>query len=208
MKKITFWMVLIFLITIITFWNALWFFYGGHTFRSEQSYWMRELLSSCYKIVVYLLPALILFWSFHKQSWNIHRHNFWWPLTILFSIILFVAKTQFISQTSIEILIQYTYLHVLIVNSMVEEYVFRGILFTKFSKSFSFLTANILQACCFGLIHLPFYVRMGRSVVSLIIALWWAALLWFRRWYVKKQTNGLFYPALLHSVWNGVLIFG
>lgn len=210
MKKITFTVYLIFLITLILFGNALWYFYGGHTFRSLQSYWIRELFSSGYKIIVYLIPALILFWSFRKQSWKIHRHNFWWPFTLLFTIILLVAKTQFSSQISSQshTATLYTYGYVLIINSMIEEYVFRGILFTKFSKSFSFLTANIIQACCFGLVHLPFYVRMGRSGISLIVALWWVTFLWLRRWYVKKQTKWLFYPIVLHSIWNGVLIFG
>lgn len=208
MKKITSAIFLIFLITIILFGNALWYFYGGYNFRSHQSYWMRELLSSSYKIVVYLLPALLLLWSLRKQSRKIHRHDFWWPFTILFTIFLLIAKTQFTqyhSQSPTATLLTYGY--VLIINSMVEEYVFRWILLSKFSQSFSFRTANILQAWCFGLVHLPFYVRMGRSWISLIIGLWWVTLLWFRRWYVKKETKWLFYPALLHSVWNGVLIF-
>lgn len=199
-------MFILFLVTIILFWNALWYFYSqGYIFRSQQSYLMREFLSTISKTIIYLIPALILFRTYRKQSRKIQRHNFWWPFTILFTIILLVAKTQFPLYNPTPTLLTYGY--VLIINSMIEEYVFRGILLSKFSKSFSFQTATIMQACCFGLVHLPFYVRMGRSGISLIIALWWVTLLWLRRWYVKKQTKWLFYPALLHSVRNGVLIF-
>ncbi len=200
-------MFILFLVTIILFWNALWYFYSqGYIFRSQQSYLMREFLSTISKICIYLIPALILFRTYRKQSRKIQRHNFWWPFTILFTIILLVAKTQFPLYNPTPTLLTYGY--VLIINSMIEEYVFRGILLSKFSKSFSFQTATIMQACCFGLVHLPFYVRMGRSGISLIIALWWVTLLWLRRGYVKKQTNWLFYPSLLHSIWNGVLLFG
>ena len=200
-------MFILFLITIILFWNALWYFYSqGYIFRSQQSYRMREFLSTISKISIYLIPTLILFRTYRKQSREIQRHSFWWPFTILFTIILLVAKTQFPLYNPTPTLLTYGY--VLIINSIIEEYVFRWILLSKFSKSFSFWTATIMQACCFGLVHLPFYVRMGRSGISLIVALWWVTLLWLRRWYVKKQTKWLFYPIVLHSIWNGVLIFG
>lgn len=208
MKKLTTTLFLILLITLITFGNALWYFYGWQLFRSHQSYLIRELLSTSHKIITYVLPTIVLFRPYRKQSWHISWHRVRWQFSIVFVIILISAKYLISSVDIHPHITLLTYGYVLIVNSIIEERVFRWILLKQYTQKFSFLTANILQACCFWLVHLPFYVRMGKSWISLLIGLWWVTLLWIRRWYVQKQTNSLFYPAVLHSVWNGILLFG
>lgn len=199
----------ILLILIIVLCNILRYYRWGNDLRSNQSYWIRELGSSSYKIIVYLIPALILFRAYRHQSRTIYRTKKQGICALVLFLCMVIGKV--VNEKYLWIETSFTLLtlpYVLITNSVIEEYVFRGILLSKFSKSYSFRTANILQSCCFGLIHLPFYMRMWKTWISLTFALWWVSILWLRRWYVKKQTNGLFSPVLLHSVRNGVLIFG
>lgn len=201
-------MLLIFLVTIITFWNTLWYFHGGQLFRSEQSYRMRELLSSVYKVIVYLFPTLILFRSTRKQS----RRIFWdrkrWPLTLIFLVVFLAGKQISSSYQSFNPHVTLlTYWYVLFSNSIIEEWVFRWIIFDTLRTYSSFLITNSIQAICFGLVHIPLYIWMWRSWLSLLGAIGGVICLWFRRGRVKKDTKGLFYPTVLHSIWNGVLIF-
>lgn len=198
----------ILLTLIILLWNVLRYYHGGNDFRSSQSYWMRELLSSSYKIVVYLLPALLIFRAYRHQSWKVKRSRFRgrWALSLI--IVMMWGKRIMHWYTGLNPNVTLlTFIYVLVVNSVVEEWVFRWVVFTALQKKLTPLQANMVQSILFWIVHLPFYSSMGRSWFSLLLWIGWVMCLWFRRWYVKKDTWSLFYPILYHSIWNGVLIF-
>lgn len=198
----------ILLTSFIVLWNILWYFHGWNEFRSQQSYRTRELLSVLYKTIGYLLSSVAIFRSLRKQNRNINWHTVRGPWTILFLVLLITGKwmSQGYSWMNPHLALM-PYIYVLVVNSLIEEYVFRWVVFTQLQKTYALHKANILQAISFWIIHIPFYMYMWRSWLSLIVWIGGIICLWLRRGYVKKQTWSLFYPALLHSIRNGVLIF-
>jgi len=75
-----------------------------------------------------------------------------------------------------------------------EEIIFRGIILNSTSKRVGFISANIIQASLFGLIHFnlalfPFYFIFG-----LVTG------------YVAKRTNGLVTGMIYHAVNNGIAV--
>jgi len=197
------------LILIILLGNILRYFFWWNLFRIQQWYRWRELLSSVYKIVFYLLPAIILLNSKVTQKRKAQRHTFRWRWAL--SLLVMLSTYHRISYEYLGVISKnalLTYGYVLIVNSVVEEYVFRWLLYTHLRKSLLNLQANMVQACWFWIIHLPFFISTWMSWFNLIWWILWVMGLWFRRGYVKKETWSLFYPILLHSIWNGVLLFG
>lgn len=188
--------------------NVLWYYRWGNDFRVDQSYRGREILSSSYKVTVYLVPAVWIFRSYRKQSWTIHRKSRRGRGAIGLATAMIWVKSMLYWFTWINpnnALL--TVMYVLIINSVIEEYVFRWLLFSSLQKDFSSLKANLIQTVLFWIVHLPFYISMGRSWFSLVWAILWVMCLWFWRGYIKKDTWSLFYPVLFHSIWNGILVF-
>lgn len=100
-----------------------------------------------------------------------------------------------------------------IINSFMEEGLFRGLLIPKLLTRYSFVQANILQALLFGLWHLVwplkdfFYDNTGMAAVlitgsSLFIATTINGFIWG---YMYYKTNSLWVPWISHTLANSVL---
>lgn len=188
--------------------NIIRYYRWGNDFRVDQPYRGREILSSSYKFIVYFLPAVCIFWSYHKQSRVVRRIPLRGRGAIGLAIAMIWAKNMLYWSTwtnpNNTLL---TVVYVLLINSTIEEYVFRWLLFSSLQKGFPTLQANVIQAMFFWLIHIPFYCSIWKSWFSLLWWICWVICLWLRRGWVKRDTWSLFYPILLHSIWNGILLF-
>ena len=150
-----------FIITaIIILCNILFFQYGGQKMTNEQWYWSKEILNCIYKIFVYAWPMILLI-IFRDRSTlkKIFHSKFKWfsqswvyLLRIGRLILLLVTKKIW----SVEFR-TYSLFYVLIVNSIVEETVFRWYIQEKLVARLGKVKWIIGQAILFGVIHLPLY---------------------------------------------------
>lgn len=99
-----------------------------------------------------------------------------------------------------------------IVNSVIaapfiEEFVFRGFIFSKLLEKFSFIKANMLQSLLFACIHLPYYYELGKfSHLPLLVGnLIYLAFFAFISGYLTKSTKSLYPSILLHAI-NNLLV--
>lgn len=72
---------------------------------------------------------------------------------------------------------------------MIEEIIFRGILFDQISENLSFFYGNLLQAFIFGLFHMSLYIFIFAFTFGIVLG-------------VIKKYMSLFFSILAHSLYN------
>lgn len=100
----------------------------------------------------------------------------------------FNSSNTFLSD--IDFLFWATFVSICIAAPIVEELFFRGFVFDMFSEIYSKWTSIILTAFIFGLVHLTPITIIGAFVGGIVYG------------YVRHETNSLWPPIILHSLWN------
>ncbi len=225
------WPLIITLLILLA--NTVFFFLGGQELLMEQSYWIREILSGMYKIVAYLLPVIIcIFFREKRDLKQFFFTSLWWftqkwvyLLCVIWFFLLFFMKKIW-GDTHIVV---HSFLYVLVVNSFVEEVVFRGYIQQTLVNIYWSMKWVIWQALLFGLVHIPFYYTKYQAwlyeqietivfsalpfyfdwmwLLVVLFAIASPILLWLIRWWVTEKTGSLRPAILLHSIHNGVLLF-
>lgn len=192
---------------IIIVWYSIWYFGGINTLRSQQWYFMREFLSTAYKLIWMVVPAILLFGI--KGQKNYFKYSSWWTSIFIISILLIILAKVFYKDyfSTPQDTLALTYFYVIVVNSFCEEFTFRWVLLSELKKKYEPSTALLLQAFFFMIIHIPFYLFIKDGISSVIISLivvFWIG--WFLG-YVQDRTQSLIYPILFHTLWNSVILF-
>jgi len=215
----------IILITIIVILgrNSFEYFTWLHDFFWDKSYFIKELFSSLKKIVFYSGPIVIYILSKRKSYWlfdwvdnrfaskRVYGTRVLWPVGLIWWKLIFPQYYPSL-ETSRKL-----FFYVLVVNSIVEESVFRWFIMAQLESFYSKIKANVVQAFLFAIIHTPFYISAIIKSQNPQIWLWFILtmcimlldvfVLWLIRWYIKQRTQSLRPTIILHSIHNWVLLF-
>lgn len=210
-------------ITFILARNSFEYFTWLHDFFWDKSYFIKELFSSLKKIVFYSGPIIIYILSKRESYWlfdwinrrftNKRVYGIWglWLAGLIWSKI-FLPQYYPSLETSRNL-----FFYILVVNSIVEEGVFRWFIMAKLEQFYSKIKANIVQAFLFAIIHSPFYISIITKsqnpqmwfwfMLTLCIMLLDVFVLALIRWYIKQKTQSLRPTIVLHSIHNWVVLF-
>ncbi|MHA2405718.1 MAG: CPBP family intramembrane glutamic endopeptidase [Candidatus Hermodarchaeia archaeon] len=99
-----------------------------------------------------------------------------------------------------------------IINSFMEEGVFRGLMMRCFMTKTNVTLANIIQAIFFGFWHIVWPINAFLNGMDLISAIWYAvyyvassAVFGIVTGYMFQKTSSLWGPVILHTLWNFTL---
>lgn len=226
MNKIRTVFIIVIWFTIIG--NYRLYFSGTDFWFEGNSKILTETFLNLRKIIIYAGPLLLYLLVFQKKKfsdafpWFFRWFKSKWVYIIWIAwwTIIFVRK-QYAIDAWYEDLFVYGVFFVLITNSIVEEWVYRGYLLDLFNTKYAFWKANIIQGLGFAAVHIPFYIlkigTMKQIVVqgleinhyfALIIGLGNLFIMAFLLWMITKKTKSLWPAIVLHSLHNGVLVFG
>ena len=182
---------------------------GSEIDEQNNHIWVREIFSCIYKLWL-LLPALLLFPQQRFQSIDWRWSRFW--CVVLWSALMLGLWWKLFVQLFFPSVISeyiYTYIFVLIVNSIVEEYVFRWMI-VEYCRVLWWdeIQSVLISSVLFALAHIPMYILFfHRSGILLIGSLLWIFFFGLAMSYIKKRTDSLLSPIVFHSIHNGILIF-
>ncbi len=118
------------------------------------------------------------------------------PLSHLFKIITGLGNFDFSKHktNSFEPWITFALISNILIVPIIEELIFRGLIFTRFLKEFNINAAILISSTLFGLIHLPdisqsIFTFVG-GVISCLILI---------------RTKSIIYSITFHIVWNGLI---
>jgi len=131
---------------------------------------MGVLLDIVVTLVIVLLPSVV-FYTSNENLTDINSAFKYLPLAII---------------------------HTIFITPILEELIFRRILFRVSSKKFNILLGAILSSLIFSTVHVP-------ATSSSFLLLFMHAIIYS---YCYYRTNRLLVPILLHSIWNLFIIIG
>jgi membrane protease YdiL (CAAX protease family) len=187
---------------------TLWYFGGVNDLWMKQWYFMREFLSSSYKIIWMLIPTAVLLERYIPKRYL--THSTWWTYAFIITAIILILGKKYLSTflgTWNSIALPLTYFYVIIVNSFVEEFTFRWVFLTAFRKHYTSTYSILLQAWLFALIHIPLYLYMSGLGVNFFLSLMMLFCIGWFLGYVQNKTDSLIYPILFHTLWNSIILF-
>ncbi|MBE6753730.1 MAG: CPBP family intramembrane metalloprotease [Ruminococcaceae bacterium] len=84
-----------------------------------------------------------------------------------------------------------------------EELLFRGFILKRLANKFGFVTANIIQALLFGLLHGVLFFSLAGTLKKVLIILFTGVIAWFMGYINEKCSNGSIIPSwIIHTVSN------
>jgi membrane protease YdiL (CAAX protease family) len=215
--------------TLILIVNYFFYGYGLDEQILSGTYFQNEVRKSLYKIIVYCLPVVIsLYIRWNKddtvciiEKWRWFSEKWVYAIRISRAIILLIGKQI----GSIEFG-AYSLFYVHIVNSVVEEVVFRWYLQDWLIRTYNTTKWIILQSVLFLVGHLPFYYSHYQGVLYqdmnnilwgylpielwgriIFLMIWTPIVLWLLRWRTTHKTKSLRPSVVRHSIHNGILLF-
>jgi membrane protease YdiL (CAAX protease family) len=188
----------------------------------------RSLLSSLYKIFIYWGSTILVAYLCNQNiSFNSARERCsrWrHPRIYVLIAIWWVGLWYFTREIEIWVAHHWIF-YVLVINSLVEEWVFRGYIQTILTQTLGAVQWICIQAFLFASVHAPFYYVMYQQwrYEAINIQLWailpfeiWGRIvlpmlmiplvLWLMRGVVTQQTKSLRPAIVWHSVHNWVAL--
>ena len=95
-----------------------------------------------------------------------------------------------------DVRLQYFFIIIsVILAPIVEEFYFRGLIFTYVKKTTNLTTALIISSLFFGLAHSLFnpFIFITHSIVAIFISL------------ARNKSNGIIAPIIMHMIWNSLI---
>lgn len=100
-----------------------------------------------------------------------------------------------------------------IINSLMEETLFRGVIFQRLLNTMTFFRANLFQALIFGLWHISLTYKsfslgetdMAGLISTSILYVIISGFMGFMMGYLVYKTRSLFSSIVWHTLWNGTL---
>jgi membrane protease YdiL (CAAX protease family) len=209
--------------------NVSFFSIGGYELIDQKAFLAAEVLRIIYKLTVYVWPMMIgiYLWNQKKLFKQLVGKFRWFTqywvyvLWILYAIVMLVLKQYVDAHEAI-----YGIFYVLVVNSLIEEVVFRGYIQSLLTQNYGKFKWIVWQAVLFGLVHLPFYYSQytvwlynqmnemiwwflpiqGLGPLIIVFTLGTPMLLWLIRWVLTNKTNSLWPAIILHSIHNWILL--
>lgn len=117
------------------------------------------------------------------------------PLTMMVGMDFYMEQLNLISQLISGTALPLAIVSVGIIGPIVEEVIFRGLIFYYFQKRYSVKTAIIIQAILFGVIHL----NLAQASYAMIIGIFLG--------FAYVYTQSIWVPIIIHVVNNIVAIF-
>jgi len=214
MKKYSFplFFLIFYLVWIV---RATWFYSAVDLSIASDSW--RLVFSIVVKFILWVLPAIGLLLWFDKENplsalaittpikWKNWMVAF--VVSIMYFVVVFIVE-YFTSHRTLLPLIQASpskLLGALIAVSfspIAEELLFRGYVLHKLEENLSFTKANLLQAFLFTAMHLPNWMWTGGWQISLVIISLGVFLVGLLLGWVRKRTNSIFPPIIVHIVNN------
>lgn len=165
-----------------------------------------DLLSSLYKIIVYALPVY-LFLSYQtayqqwfcNRSWTKQRRVY--ALWLANATMIVVSKYFFPHWVGAEELL-FGYVYVFLVNSIVEEIVFRWWIQERLITRYGPIRGIVSQAILFTIVHIPLYWYVGSPLWLLGVLIGWVVF-----GSMAHHNKSLIPAIILHSIHNGLRLF-
>ncbi|MBC7714017.1 MAG: CPBP family intramembrane metalloprotease [Rhizobacter sp.] len=79
---------------------------------------------------------------------------------------------------------------------ILEEIIFRGIIYTKLKDIFEVKEALIIQAACFSVMHLSPFIFISHFLMGLFLG------------FIREKTSTLYFSMLFHMAWNAYIVWG
>lgn len=209
--------------------NSVFFSLGGYELINQQSFLVAEIWRTIYKLLVYVWPvAVCIYWWKNDSTIESIIKKFKWykeywvyVLWIAYWIMLFVWKQTVDAHEAI-----YGLFYVLVVNSLIEETVFRWYIQSLLVEQYWKFKWIVSQAVLFGVVHLPFYYTHYESWLydQINTMIWWflplewvwpfvivfalgtPIALWLLRWWITNKTQSLRPAIVWHSFHNWMLL--
>lgn len=84
-----------------------------------------------------------------------------------------------------------------------EELLFRGFILKRLANKFGFVTANIIQALLFGLLHGVIFFPLTGTLKTVLIILFTGVIAWFMGYINEKRSDGSIIPSwIIHTASN------
>jgi len=200
--------------------RATWFYSAVDLSIASDSW--RLVFSIVVKFILWVIPVIGLLIWFDKENplsalaittsikWKDWAFAF--GVSVLYFVVVFVVE-YFTSHRTLLPLMQappselLSTLITISFSPIVEELLFRGYVLHKLEENFSFRKANLLQAFLFTAMHLPNWIWTGGLQISLVATSLGVFLVGLLLGWVRKQTNSIFPPILVHIVNNFLAAF-
>lgn len=222
------------LLTILIFATSIAFFsYWWYSLWSLEPYIVREFSHSLYKLIFQAWPMLLFLLYIEKKSlyhffWRLFSSTVWIRQRWIYVIFILWGWGLILYKSTLpEFSTHFTFFAILVVNSVVEESVFRWYIQTNLISLFGQWRWIWFQSLLFALVHIPFYYVQYTQWVYSTRGAWLASLLWISHtwsvvvllplvfvfaywivWWWMTYTSKSLWPAIiLHSIHNGVLLF-
>ncbi|MGZ3789867.1 MAG: CPBP family intramembrane glutamic endopeptidase [Bacteriovorax sp.] len=146
-----------------------------------------------------------------KDLFKLHKFSFkiFLEILALAAIVLFFIKIYFYSfkvlhfetakTTSAILLYKWPIWSAFVLTSVcpgiLEEIIFRGIIYSKFKDIFDVKEALIIQAACFSVLHLSPLIFISHFTMGLFLG------------WVRECTKTLYFSMLFHMAWNAYVVW-
>lgn len=218
------------LITIsILLLNSLFFWLWWYEYINTLPFFVREAMRTVYKVLVYIWPVVAcvgicgntFIFSQIKNLFKWFTQKWVYGIWIGYWLFLLMTQSGFNSPVTCGIF------YILIVNSLVEEVVFRGYLQSKPLQKYWIKLSIVLQSLLFAVVHIPLYYyhysqwlydTLNTTVWAFLSIKWiWVFIiilllikpfwLWIIWWVLTHKTQSLRPSIVMHSIHNWILLF-
>lgn len=193
--------------------------WGGYRVITRNSEWVDELL---FKPLIWVLPVIYIVIKIEKKSLetigltskNLFRNMYLgWGLGALFAFEGIVTNSfkyggVTFAPESFKFFELLTLIVIALFTAFSEELAFRGYIMTRLAEKLkNNLSANIMAAVLFALLHIPiaFFV-LHYSAVDLISFEWVMFVLGVVNGYLFMRVKSLAVPVMSHALWNLAII--